>query len=602
MIAFPVLFVMLTLSQQTSNVPFDKPIPTIRPSEVRVDAKNAFARVTYEFVRKQDSTYEIPCFNTCERKIHLSHFECSDACDTRCKYLHWDLMSRYKLFGDANQELFSATRQFGIGSAYFVVQSYIAWDASHAFVDQHPVTMQFGSEHFVKEPCSTELRILTLIQFDVVAHVQLIRKSLLPDGSISVVEGPKFDAKVAEFTIPSGKVAYKTIVKCNCAIVMEGHLEEENEKVGGVFMDPDTKDGKNEMQFCNAELQGTVGLTCTADSMTSCTFTATNLTDKEIEICVYPGTEMICSDDKTQNIGTCGTARLVIPPGKAGPFLPSTASVKVRAVCLNMNKKEPDGSSKFKIGGPSSEPLRRLARFSEKERFKSVVEQMRVWIVTDQATLAEMQKHLMFPKPTPGQYLRALETVATVGLEDLTDSKYAKCLDPTLISGAPTTIEALNCFVGSMEKANAQGLSKAASNPKTFDALWTENATKFGAEHAAWVANALGNSSNLALQTASGNFLMNIVPVARREEVALSGGLSAVGSWLLGADEVRAKKSLEILSAYGSKSSLLYLFNPNPMLPEAIRLEAKKLADELLMPPHGTLQGSLQFLYSYNKP
>ncbi len=585
----PALLLLAATFQEPRQPPFNKPLPTVPPVEWSL-GENAYVRVTYEFVFRSSARLNYSCSNYCNGQKHFAHENCDESCDTRCQVRHSDpAAGLFPVGGGLNRNSIQAIlNQFGAGTQVPNVANNLSSgigshaDSNHSSLDH--LTLDLPRGHWVRNHCSISERQVWFLNFRLVAHIQLSRRTLRPDGTQSTVEGPKLDVDAGHLEVPTDDITYDNYVRCQCVIVSEGHLEEENEEVGGVFIDPDNSDSNNEMQFCNNELQGTVGLTCTAESMTSCTFTATNPTDKEIEICVYPGTELICSDDKTQNIGTCGTARLVIPAGKFGPFLPSTVSVKVRAVCLNMNKKEPDESSKFKIGGSSFDPLRRLARFSEKERFKSVVEQIRVWIVTDQATLPEIQKHLMFPKPTAGQYLRALETVTTVGKVDLTEAKYAKCLDPTLIGGAPTTLEAVNNFVKVIEKSNLSGLAKTASDAKTFEGLWSEDAKKYGSEHAAWVANSLASSSNLALHDAARNFLMNTVPAVRREEVASFGGLSGIGYWLLGADEARAKKSLEIMAVYRSKATILYLLNPNPLLPESIRSEAKALADDLLKP------------------
>ncbi len=589
MTIWPALLLLAVSSQEPKQLPFNKPLPTV-PSITWSLGENATVQVTYEFVRTRDGRIIYQCWNECLGNKHFDHGQCDDSCDTRCEKMHNDPDAEFFLRegADSQNSIQALVNQFGAGAQIQNLANSVSFSIGKHAQDNlgsmANLNIDLPRGHWVKNPCTVSERKVLHLGFRLVAHVQLFRTTLRQDGSVSTVEGPKTDVVVGYLEVPTDDITYGTFEICQCVIVTEGYLEEENEEVGGVFIDPDNTDSNTEMQFCNSTLQGQVGLTCTADSMTSCTFTATNPTDKEIEICIYPGTELISSDEKTQNIGTSGIVWLVIPPGKSGPFLPSTVSVKVRAVCLNMNKKEPDASSKFKIGGPLPDPLRRLARFSDKERFKSVVEQIRVWIVTDQATLPEVQKHLMFPKPTAGQYLRALETVATVGKVDLTEAKYAKCLDPTLIGGAPTTSEAVDNFVEVLETANPQGLAKAASNAKTFESLWVADALKYGAEHAAWVAKQLGSSSDKALQTAAGQFLTNIVPAERREAVALAGGLTGVGTWLGNADEDRAKKALEILRTYKSKSSIFYLFNVNVAHPESLRNEAKALADELMKP------------------
>ena len=68
-----------------------------------------------------------------------------------------------------------------------------------------------------------------------------------------------------------------------------------------------------------------------------------------------------------------------------------TAEVTVRAACANLHRSVPDESSTFDVlASPEQEELRHLLIAIEQERHTSVVEQVAVWIVTDDVSRPEL--------------------------------------------------------------------------------------------------------------------------------------------------------------------------------------------------------------------
>ena len=68
-----------------------------------------------------------------------------------------------------------------------------------------------------------------------------------------------------------------------------------------------------------------------------------------------------------------------------------TAEVTVRAACANLHRSVPDESSTFDfLASPEQEELRHLLIPIEQERHTSVVEQVAVWIVTDDVSRPEL--------------------------------------------------------------------------------------------------------------------------------------------------------------------------------------------------------------------
>lgn len=546
---------------------------------------NAFADVKFEIKRGvQFASFE--CRSTCLGQKHLTHSQCDGSCDAPCEYRH---QKEVRSFLSPNTwrtpELDGALGTFGLNrQAGAGLMANLRSKMERAVGNPRQYVVPILDRHW-SQPCSAVSKVVREARVTYMANITLLRNTVRPDGTTAVVTGPKCSVEVGTLIAPVDFLPSTVQVACECEIVSESYLDEDCEEFGGVFIDPDMGDGKEEQQYCNSALQQQFGLTCTVESMTECTFTATNPTTKPVEICVYAGTRLESGDDAYQDMGTCAVARLTLEAALAGPALPSTKSVKVRVACLEMGKREPSATVKFKIGRALPDGLRRLARFGEKERFKTVLDQMRTWIVTDQAALAEMQKYLIFPKPSAGQYLRAIETVSSVGGYDLAEPAFRKCLDAKLIGGAPSSAEAVQKFVELLETVDSAGLARAAGQSANFAELWSDGAKSYGPQHAAHVARALADSESNTVRQAAVQFLMQTVPTEGRAAVATENALAGVGSWLFTPDEIWARKSLEALREYRSPASVVFLLNADESLPADLRAECLALAKELAGAP-----------------
>jgi len=156
-----------------------------------------------------------------------------------------------------------------------------------------------------------------------------------------------------------------------------------------------------------------------------------NTGDQSIPYVIQPGTILIPNNPRVQKMMIVLRLRMLLAPH-------STTRRQARAVCLEMPKEEPWGSTVFSAGAPADGPLQKLADLTARAGFVGDHDQARIWIFTDKASLQKINDRVL-PPLQPYEYLSALYDLETKAGVDLSASGYRDLLNPSLLQGVPAT-------------------------------------------------------------------------------------------------------------------------------------------------------------------
>jgi hypothetical protein len=453
----------------------------------------------------------------------------------------------------------------------------ISVEAAQNLGDVSKFNIQFDWKHWTTAPCTFSFRRVATYSFDIVANVQLVRITHLPDGKDLETKGPSIQQIAVTVTLPLNKFFQsEPSIYCRCEprtipVLWGGAL---NEKLGHgskIVIDDDGKD-----HVCTTDEEKEYKIVCVAKDMNECEWSAENPTDHAVDICLYPGAQLICTDPNYQDLCSIGFTRLHLPGMvQRGPATPVRVTAKGTVACSKMTKQMPNPSVNFKIGPGSSPEVERIAMFNADETFQGPEGQIRIWILTDKASLAEIQEHMLFPKPTAAMYLRSLNTVAKVADVNVTSTTYQKCLDAKLLTGGAVGANVIGWYVALFPTDTPAGLGSLMAGD--FADWWSERGARYGDQSAADLANALCSSVNQKLREFGAKFLLEFVPPSHRLAVAAKGGLNGVGLWLTGPDPADAMKALDVLESYSSPSAKFFATNVNAGLPADVKTRAEKI-------------------------
>ncbi|MBC8064168.1 MAG: hypothetical protein H7Y17_05015 [Chlorobia bacterium] len=556
---------------------------------------NASVEVKFDWVQLNDEYDEYFCGVNCQG-THKSPSECEKGdCDTTCERDHTGTFyaeveeadySLTRFFEDAGK-LTESGKKIGIDN----LPSIQVLRTADIEVDEDTVSDAYDLDvdwkHWSTKPCSGQVRIFKWAVYRLKARITPKRYD---PGLKTTFTGDTVSVNLSELYIPTGVYEdLKPVSKCLCydfgpmpmpmptykkASYYDGGSEPIDYREGTICL------GRDGMEY--ALPIGTLKdyqFQITVKSMNEIEWSAINYTPMPVDINIYPGVTLKPKDPSYQDIIATTAVKLHLPAAMSGPSA-ERVSVTGRGMCLNMLKEQPSGSTPYVVTTPNSSEATKLARLYDSESIKTVEGQIRMWILTDKATLPEIQKHLIFPKPSPAQYLHSLHAVATKGDVNLRKPEYAKCLDPNLIGGAPASRAQISWYVELMSKLNPTGLAAAAKNSANFVALWLPTASRYQDQYVCDLANALARSSNPAVAESAAAVLMT-VPESHRENVDSLGGLAAVSNWLRRKNVVLADAANRVIEAFHSKSSALTLENVHPELPEATKAKSAEILKSL---------------------
>jgi hypothetical protein len=523
------------------------------------------------------------CSPRCRGKKHLLHQECDSSCDTSCSNAHDRIFQPIIASSnetDAWEQVVKDLEKFGLSGAGGNPVSR-AKRLVHDVMKSNDYNPGWKG-HWTKNPCSSSCRFILCDRYAVTLTYALFRNDPGPDGKKILVKGPARKVVVLSVDIPRGGWEEMQFdPSCRCSVVDEKTPDENaptDGKKNGISIE--TPGGTHEITV-GEEQQVALKVEC--DSMTNCTATFENPGPGDFNCIVYPGAMFEPISGGTQN-EVC-MQQLAVRLGsfekKTVPIDidadPQNPSASGRFGCLNMTLKEPHKGVAYRYAGAGSPAIQALAAATAKSSFKGVADQVRLWIVTDHAPLAEIKK-VLIPGPSRGMYLRSLYEVATIGAEDLSSAAYEPCVDPVNLLGSTSSGQATAWLIRLWEKKDPAAMAKKLS--QNWSVLAQEclapNCTEDEAIHVADVANYLAFSNKPELRKAAVDCLMKAVPVDKRELVARSGGLDGVMLWLHDAAP-EAASALDVAEAYRSPNSKAWLLNCGDALPSELKDRAAKL-------------------------
>lgn len=599
-------FAFANPSQGNGPPPILPPKPELRKQEWSLGG-GAIIEVTFTVGDPTESTtlYEY-CMNTCRGKVHLLHQECDTSCDAPCKSIH-----RWKLEAELDDSpfAFSVTNstekdsvkagldRFGVVGQHEALAYSVANSIETQLglqTEKCSLDFELNLKHWNQKPCHSSGKLLRNYAFPVEAKWQIYRFDTAPDGRQVRVQGPSGQTTFGSIYVPDRQaVPGPEKTYCKCSVVTDE--PEHSMRTGGT-----TTREASETGVCLGDKPG--GSACTdsfleqmkfdavCQDMNTCVFSATNFSHAPVTLAINPGTFLIPSDPMVQEMTVIDRVLLQMGPYESvwasvpiehGPLsasFPPFAEVKGRVLCTNMHRKEPNPSVKFTTALPRSIGISQLATFSSKQRFRGPREQTRMWIGTDSASLADIQK-IMIPSPGEGTYVTALYEVSVHSQIDLTAKEFDSCFDPSLLVGGTADQKATQWLIAELEARDAKRLASwLSANTSKFAPLFADSAKDYDLEHAVTVANRLCSSANPAVAAAGIEFVMKAVPSSGREKFANAGGLNGAGALLRGGDAALATLSLAVLESYGGASAKYWASNVGSELPVNLKERAKKLA------------------------
>jgi len=303
-----------------------------------------------------------------------------------------------------------------------------------------------------------------------------------------------------------------------------------------------------------------------------------------ITLAIPPGTLFKCNNHSAQNMVSTSGGWL-----KAGPYQWASTTLGVGqsqadakgffaldGACTQLHKPMPQSGLQYTIFPDTNYALCRLARSINQEHFKGPWDQVKVWILTDQPTLEEIRKAVVF-KPNEDAYLRALMADESVAKADLLNPKYRRCFEPSLIVAKGAELKADEWLVRKFEMFGPTDLSAWVT--AHLDQFHPE-AGADDLQHCANVASALCESSSPDIEKAGLAFL-SAVPSDQRSAFAKAGGLAGLSLLIEGSDPSLVGQGLSVAEAWVDPASRLGLLNLAPSMPPDLKSRAAALLQKI---------------------
>lgn len=321
---------------------------------------------------------KVICANQCRKKVHPEHARCDFSCDRKCARQHRASMrGEYRTDFAGQRAAMQAARQLAVANG--ASPSEVDWSSAQTnalrVIRKDCERQQtFNVPHFCMDPCSSVERTYGLRQYDVMVTGTLVATEVTrshgKDSPPVTKELGSHTNKVATAWYPDDKPISETppVVKCLCVpadppiqwfgTVPGDHVKGESLNYVVLIFGP--REGRTIIVF-------------------------------------YPGMILIAKNGKTQRMMIVDDVRQDLIAASAGDFswLNPVEEKKARAVCINMELNEPDENDEFTISDEQDEPLERAAAMIAKSRFRGPWDQGLIWIMTDAATLGEINKKMI---------------------------------------------------------------------------------------------------------------------------------------------------------------------------------------------------------------
>lgn len=274
-----------------------------------------------------------------------------------------------------------------------------------------------------------------------------------------------------------------------------------------------------------------------------------NDTSENIVYEIGPGTILVPDDSGYQEM-------MIVMQSIVEVAAHSEEKREVRANCIQMTKEEPNLLTTFKAEPPSDDTLENIAEMTNQSGFPSTVDQVRVWIYTDHASLADIDKRLT-TTVEPSDYLQAMYGLSEKGGVDFSSPDYAKLLDPQLLFDSGDSAESVTWLVDELSQLNPQGLSDAVQREiPTLSGSLRENHAPGDLAHVSDLVSSLCENENHLTRLSGLSLLLNGVPAAERDDKKLNDALESARLLLRSDDPDEVAEAIQVMEAYNYTPSI----------------------------------------------
>ncbi|MEI8281784.1 MAG: hypothetical protein WCG75_05210 [Armatimonadota bacterium] len=556
----------MTAKFTSAAIPFEGPVPENADVKIAKGGR-AYARINVEFYVQQygagTEIWKSECGNICQGPppAHASHENCDRFCDRPCEATHhfeglahegffgWSLPSVEHPFTEAFADAAKMFKNRGLA-----VDDNMDWLTeirddyiSKANGKADKEMFVYDPKHMGQDPYEPCLagsfsvsalpeRVVAVVkkdlvfeekqgtQFKIVAEVQMGNDALIPvtSGSSGLAIGIKYFG-----------------IRCLCGTQTSMRYEGlPGIGIGSKWRSfPISSPSSGYDALAKNMTWGMVHVTSQGESMNNCLISVSG--DPMARVHIPAGTMMVPDDKKAQVMMLLDDYDSSLSAGPGG------LATQVRTACTEMTKAEPSPNTKFAIASPNDGNLSRLAEFTKKSRFRGPWDQVRVWIYTEGATYAEMEKKLvpMVSKPT---YLMELDRVLAGGISSAKRKKLTAAISLDMISDFRCRVEGLTRALPVVWTSNSK---KFLDTVPKYAEGWLKESEAQGPEMVATLTHFIG-IKKLPEARATARKILLSVPESLRMKVANSGGLEAVSAGVFSANKAEVKATVEVLKAF----------------------------------------------------
>lgn len=557
------------------------------------DTVQTIVEVSWKWVRQglpQNASQKgLWCTNYCNGEKHILHEQCDLSCDRTCNAIHRGEITPTGGYAPLVDTLEESFAKFGVADAkeraHAVQYSTRPKLKINELVSDPNNALSFNFTHWNQAPCSYNIKYFKTQLYLCTIEYKLKRVTKQPDGSEVTTLGPVTVHKCyADVPVPGsihGPV--KPTVACACTIVREGDDEY------GMLQDESGQDtgvacvSNGITTLLDGQQLASMGLAFQGEDMNTFTVTVANKPPDCERLIIPAGFEFVCSDGSAQDTLLAKDFEFVFVAGSSvgvqaprGPF--DFLAPEARTLCLNIDKREPSPGKKYTLSMPRDPGTLRLARMSNSARFFGPWDQVRLWILTDRASMDEIGK-VLIPGPSASMYLRELHTLVEERLIELDPKADAKIADSKLLTALAPEADALEWFVGWKMKNDRAGTLKFVRSAAKAMAAHFEGRDPMGAaEGVANLAASLSRHGDDALAAALDLFADKALapyvgPIS--EQPSFGALLAALAET---EDAAIAGRLLDFAEKHPGASTTVACLNVNPTLPQAVRDRAAKIA------------------------
>ena len=556
----------MTANFSSGSVPFEGAIPENADIKVPKGGR-AHARIEVEFFVEQygDGTevWSNECGNVCQGPppIHANHQSCDRFCDRPCESTHrfegkahegffgWGLDSIEKPFTEAFADASQMFKNRGL-----FVDNNMDWLTTIRDEYIGRANEKADKEVYVFEPkhIGRDPDVPCLAgRFSITSHKErvmaVIRKDLVFEEKrgneyVMVAEVPMGEDVIIPVSSASDGLAGDTKesgIRCLCeqqtSMIYDGLPGMGLGTATRSFPISNPTSGyatlvKN-MSWRNVQL------TAQGENMNNCQFSVSG--DAMARVFLPTGTLLVPDDKRAQVMMLMEDYNSSLIAGTGGLM------TDVRSACTEMAKDEPSAKTKFAVASPTDGNLNRLAEFTKNSRFRGPWDQVRIWIYTEGATYAEMEKKLV-PMVSKSTYLMELDRVLAGGLPMAKRKKLTAGITLDMIQDFRCRVEGLT---RALPVVWASGSKKVLDAVPAYAVGWLKESESLGPEMVATLTYFLGHK-NLPEAKVTARKILMAVPQALRTRVTNGGGLESISAGVFSTNKTEVKATVEVLKAF----------------------------------------------------